>query len=500
MKNLLFALLVAAATFSCSDPSSSARKPGQAGTLQARMASASPNWQNQDLQSDGVFGISTEKVYDRLLTNKKATTIIVAVIDSGIDTAQEDLSSVLWTDPIDGSHGRNYILKETGKEDFIPMLANKTNAPGYRKILQDYNFHVQRLETFMSQLKESKKILKQIVKNIGKENPSPEDLKLYRYRNEDERRVLDLVLDRLPWYPDFARLQFCEVDHLLDLGQYHLEHGLNMKMTAQDAAQATATGSFNTNISNDPMGLVTDPNLPPPGHGTHMAGIIAAVRNNGKGINGIADHARIMMLKCFDNIREMRNDYLAPAIRYAVDHGAQIISMSFGKAFSLHREEVDKAVQYAMSRDVLLVHSSGNDGMDLDADSNSFYPSPKYQGGGVAPAWITVGASGYRDDSTLLPSFSNYGHKTVDVFAPGVEINSTIPHSRYISWDGTSQAAQVVAGLAALIRSYYPGLSAVQVKEIILKTLVKRETLKEKCLSGGVVNAHQALELAADFK
>ncbi|HWK07812.1 MAG TPA: S8 family serine peptidase [Puia sp.] len=499
MRNLLPVFWVAIVTSSCSQPSSSGRKPGEADTLQGRMADALPNWQNQDLQSDGVFGISTENAYDRLLKNKKATTVIVAVIDSGIDTAHEDLSSVLWTDPVDGSHGRNYILKEAGKEDFIPMLANKTNAPGYRKILEDYNFHVQRLEIFMNQLKESKKILEQIVQNIGKENPSPEDLKLYRCRNEDEKRILDLVLDRLPWYPDFARLQFCEADHLLDLGQYHLEHGLNRIMTVQDTVQSAYAGGVNADISYDALGFTSDPNAGSE-HGTHMSGIIAAVRNNGKGINGIADHVRIMMLKVSGNIREMRNEYLAPAIRFAVDHGARVISMSFGKTFSLHRDAVDKAVQYAMSRDVLLVHSAGNDGMDLDVDSNSFFPSAVYLDGGVAPAWITVGASGYRDDSTLAASFSNYGRRTVDVFAPGVQINSTIPHSRYVSWDGTSEAAPVVAGLAALIRSYYPLLSAVQVKEIIMKTVVRREVLKNKCISGGVVNAYQALQLAAGYK
>lgn len=499
MRNLLLAFLVTIVTSSCSQPSSSGRKPGETDALRARMAQAIPNWQNLDLQNDGVFGISTEKAYDRLLKNKKAATVIVAVIDSGIDTAQEDLHSVLWTDPVDGSHGRNYILKETGKEDFIPMLAGKTNTPGYRKILEDYNFHVQRLEVFMNQLKESKKILEQIVENIGKENPSPEELKLYQCRNEDEKRILDLVLDRLPWYPDFARLRFCEVDHLLDLGQYHLEHGLNRSMTAQDTIESAQTGGVNTDISYDALGLTPDPNAGSE-HGTQMSGIIAAVRNNDKGINGIADHARIMMLKLSNGIREMRNEDLAQAIRFAVDHDARVISMSFGKSFSLHRDAVDKAVQYAMSRDVLLVHSAGNDGMDLDVDSNSFFPSAEYLDGGVAPAWITVGASDYRDDSTLAASFSNYGHRRVDVFAPGVQINSTIPHSRYVSWDGTSEAAPVVAGLATLIRSYYPRLSAVQVKEIIMRTVVRRAALKNKCISGGIVNAYQALKLAAGYK
>ena len=482
MKNLLSASLIVLVTISCSHPSSS-------GT--------SPNWQNLDLQIDGVFGISTEKAYDQLLKNKNANTVVVAVIDSGIDTLQEDLRPVLWTDPEDGSHGRNFIGPETGKDDFIPMLANSTNAPGYRRTLDDYNFHVNRLHIYMNQWKEAEKILEQIVKNIGSAHPSPEDLKLYQPRNEGERRIRDVVLDRLSWYPDFDRLKFCESDHLLELGQSHLEHSLNMKMTAQDTVRSAHPGGVNSDISNDALGLTPDPGGSE--HGTMMSGIIAAVRNNGKGINGIDDHARVMMLKLFGNIREMRNDDLAPAIRYAVDHGARVISMSFGKTFSWHREAVDSAVRYAMSRGVLLVHAAGNNGMDLDADSNSFFPSPVFLHGGVAPSWITVGASGYQDDSTLAASFSNYGYKTVDVFAPGVQVTSTMPHSGLATWDGTSEATPVVAGLAALIWTYYPNLTAMQVKEIIMQSVVKSAFLKNKCVSGGVVNAYHALKLAADL-
>jgi subtilisin family serine protease len=151
-----------------------------------------------------------------------------------------------------------------------------------------------------------------------------------------------------------------------------------------------------------------------------------------------------------------------------------------------------------MSRNVLLVHAAGNNGMDLDVDSNSFFPSPAYRHGGVASAWITVGASGYRDDSTLAAPFSNYGRKSVDVFAPGVQITSIIPHSGLVTWDGTSEATPIVAGLAALIWSYYPRLTAVQVKEIIMQSVVKTKWLENKCKTGGVVNAYNALKLAAE--
>jgi subtilisin family serine protease len=489
MRNLLPAYLITVVIFSCSHSSSSVR--------------AAPNWQNLDLEKDGVFGISTERAYAQLLQNKKATITTVAVIDSGIDTTQQDLQPVLWTDPTDRSHGRNYVLQETGKEDFIPMLEIEKDGAGYRRTLADYHLHVTRLQTFMSQLKESKRILDQIIKIIGKEKPATSDFRNYHPRNEDESRVVGLVLDRLPAYPGFDQFKFFEVDHLLDLGEYHLKHGLSMAkepdIHIDSGSKENKPDLVNSDISNDPLGLVADPNVSPE-HGTMMAGIIAAVRNNGEGTRGIADHARIMMLKLDNNIREMRNDDLAAAIRFAVDHGARVVSMSFGKTFSFHREAVDKAVQYAMSRGVLLVHSAGNDGMDLDLNGNSFFPSARYLDGGVAPGWITVGASGYRDDSTLAAPFSNYGHQTVDVFAPGVQITSMIPHSGFATWDGTSVAAPVVAGLATLIMEYYPALTAAQVKETIMKSVVKRPVLADKCVSGGVVNAYYALKLAAQFK
>ncbi len=301
---------------------------------------AGPNWQNLDLRNDGVFGVSTEKAYEQLLKDKTATTVVVAVIDSGIDTAQPDLKPVLWTDPTDGSHGRNYIGPETGKEDFIPMLATTpiggipgklagtTEATSYGTILDDYTLHVTRLQTFITRLKESQTILRQIVRNIGKENPSIEDLRQYHPQNDSEANVIGLVMDRMPLYPDFKRLQFSEVDHLLDLGEYHLRHALNrarasaadtLEDTLADALAANSKrGGIDAGIGTDPLGLVAEP-IVAPFHGTYVAGIIAAVRHNGVGIDGISDHTRILTLKLYDNIREMRNDDLAAAIRYAAE-------------------------------------------------------------------------------------------------------------------------------------------------------------------------------------
>ncbi|HVZ95698.1 MAG TPA: S8 family serine peptidase, partial [Chitinophagaceae bacterium] len=263
-----------------------------------------------------------------------------------------------------------------------------------------------------------------------------------------------------------------------------------------------------------------------PSHGTHCSGIIAAVRNNGIGMNGIADNVRIMMVRAVPDGDEHDKD-IANAIRYATDNGAQIISMSFGKDFSPEKSWVDDAVKYAESKGVLLVHAAGNDHKDLDTSYN--FPNPTFaDGSGKANDFITVGASGDSTNGGFTASFSNYGKKEVDVFAPGVNIYSTLPGgNKYGTYSGTSMACPVVAGVAALLLEYYPDLSAEQLKYVIMKsaTPVTQKvilpgtqpspadednsdstkapdmvSLSDISVSGGEVNAFNAVKLAATLK
>jgi len=230
------------------------------------------------------------------------------------------------------------------------------------------------------------------------------------------------------------------------------------------------------------------------------------------GIDGIADNVAIMAVRSTPNGDERDKD-VANSIRYAADNGAKVINMSFGKSYSWDKSIVDEAVKYAVSKDVLIIHAAGNDNENLEAANN--FPNPNYEKGGSAASWITVGASGPVNDETIKASFSNYGKNTVDVFAPGVNINSTVPGSKYEKLNGTSMASPVVAGLAGLIRSYYPKLTAVEVKDIIMKSVVKVEqnvTIKDNdettktvpfsdlCVTGGIVNAYNALKLASEYK
>ena len=242
-------------------------------------------------------------------------------------------------------------------------------------------------------------------------------------------------------------------------------------------------------------------------HGTHVAGIIAAKRGNDLGIDGIADNVKIMAVRTVPDGDERDKD-VANAIRYAVDNGAKIINMSFGKAYSPNKAYVDEAVQYAASKGVLLVHAAGNSGQNTDEENN--FPTRKLENDVEAGNWIEVGASAWGNDDQLAASFSNYGKGSVDVFAPGVQIYSTAPNNEYKNAQGTSMASPVTTGVAALLMSYYPHLTIIDVKEIIMASSRKFDGLmvakpgskdeqvdfSELSVSGGIVNAYEAVKLA----
>jgi subtilisin family serine protease len=233
----------------------------------------------------------------------------------------------------------------------------------------------------------------------------------------------------------------------------------------------------------------------PPAHGTHVTGIITALRHNSVGINGVTNAVKIMPIRCVTD-RDLLAKDEAHAIRYAVDNGAKVVNMSFDSCLTQNRELVIQAIQYAISKDILIVQAAGNG--HFNDDNSASYRGFRDQK--IVDEFIVVGASGFADDSTLAAPFSNYGLKTVDVFAPGFAIVSTIPGNKYEAHYGTSMACPVVAGLAAVIRAYYPELSAKQVKIIMMRSVIKRNVLKDKCISGGVVNAYEALKIAQDFK
>jgi subtilisin family serine protease len=501
------------------------------------------NWQNLDLKTDSVFGISTEKAYKELLPHKKAVTVLVAVIDGGVDTAHEDLRAIIWNNPkekpyngkdddkngyVDDVHGWNFIggpkgdvhydnlelvrilrrdsAKYGGLTDSTVSNADKAGYEKYKKMRKEYEQGVVNATRTLQGIEGFKAVLDRVVAAIGKDTPTIDDFKKYIPRDPGETQICRVVIGQLEKDPDYSHFKEEELGGALKHFQVQKEYQYNLSYDPRSIVGDDYNNSQERLYGN------SDVTGPDADHGTHVSGIIGAVRDNGIGIMGIADHVQIMAVRVVPDGDERDKD-VANGIRYAADNGAKVINMSFGKGYSWDKKAVDEAVKYAMSKDVLLVHAAGNEGNDLEKHTN--YPTRTYEDGtGQADAWIEVGASGADDDSTLVASFSNYGKTKVDVFAPGVAIYSTVPGSHYANHDGTSMAAPVVTGLAALIREYYPKLTAVQVKEIIMHSAVKpthkvivmddeqprQMLLSDISIGGGVVNAYEALKLAATYK
>jgi len=246
-------------------------------------------------------------------------------------------------------------------------------------------------------------------------------------------------------------------------------------------------------------------------HGTHVAGIIAQGRANGLGGDGVATPVvKIMAVRAVPDGDEYDKD-VALAIRYAVDNGAKVINGSFGKYYSTHSDWVYDAIKYAASKDVLIVCAAGNEGRDLNEGNGvERYPNDHAVGQPeIADNFLSVGALAPEYGPDMVANFSNYGITEVDVFAPGVRIYATTPNNKYEFLQGTSMASPNAAGVAALIRAYYPELTAPQVKQVIMQSGIQLNNLvnlgergseqrpfTEISRTGRIVNAYNALIMA----
>ncbi len=499
-----------------------------------------PNWQNLDLTSDSTFGISTEKAYQELLKGKKATPVIVAVIDGGVDINHEDLKDVIYTNPgekkkinqkdddkngyVDDIHGWDFLGGPNGNVQYenlelVRLIRaeqsefegkDPADIPADRK--EAYEKYLDMKADLQDQLADAqqnlngiagfKKILEDVVSKIGVDNPTVPDFEAFKPEGPAETQIKKVMLNVLKEGLDFKQVKKDQIDAAYDHYNEQVKYNLNIDYNPRSIVGDDVTNDKERIYgNNDVIG-------PDAFHGTHVAGIIGAERDNDLGVKGVADHVWIMSVRTVPSGDERDKD-VANAIRYAADNGAKVINMSFGKGYSQDKKVVDEAVKYAISKDVLLVHAAGNDNKNLELEDN--FPNRKYEDkSGLASAWIEVGASGPVNDESLKASFSNYGKTAVDVFAPGVNINSTTPNSTYQLENGTSMASPVVAGLAALIRSYYPKFTALQVKDIIMKSVVKvnhpvnvmvdkqpeRIPFSQLCMTGGIVNTYNALKFA----
>jgi subtilisin family serine protease len=514
-------------------------------------------WHLLDNTKDGYNGISVNKAYDFFRSkNLKGKTVVVAVIDSGIDTLHEDLKEILWKNPgeipgngidddkngyVDDIYGWNFLGNKDGrnvKQDSYEgarvyhalksKYGNSTIDPATLKgeELEEYQTWIKArnkiesgggqeeamnlvaMKKALSMAKKSDSVLRI---SMNKETFTGNDLDTFNATTPVEKSARGglLYLLRVNQMMETTNKEFLE-----GLGEY--VNGEERKAEAREKApeefRKEITGD-NENDINDRFYGNPDVMAGTPFHGTHVAGIIGAARNNNKGIDGIADNVRIMMIRAVPDGDEHDKD-IALAIRYAVDNGAKVINMSFGKDFSPQKKWVDQAVKYADEKGVLLVHAAGNDAKNIDTADN--FPNANLKT--ITPAtkasnWITVGASGDPKAGGVTASFSNYGKTQVDVFAPGVKIYSSIPGGNtYGNAQGTSMASPVVAGTAALLLEYFPYLTPKQIKYCIEKSAqvpadkVRKPgtddmvALSDLSHTGGVINAYEAAKIAATLE
>ena len=420
------------------------------------------NWYNQEGQ-----GMYTEKAY-KYLKKKKSQTVIVGVIDSGVDIEHEDLKGQIWVN-----------------EDEIPNNGIDDDNNGYIDDVHGWNFLGNAKGEHVNEARlEKTRILAQLKDKYDGIDPNSiaqdEEYKLYLQVKEEvaaDRAQFEQYMDMIDQLPKEAQ------DYIRSQMDYNLNVDFDDRSLIGDDPDDFTDTNYGNNDVEGPDAL----------HGTHVSGIIGALRGNGLGGDGVAENVKIMSLRAVPNGDEFDKD-IALAVRYAVDNGAMVINMSFGKAYSPHQKEVYEAFKYADSKGVLLIHAAGNDAKDIDVEPN--YPTSMYSFQ-TEPLdhFVTIGASTKNKGEEMVASFSNYGAKGVDVFAPGFEIYNTIPQSEYRNLQGTSMAAPMVAGAAAMLKSYFPKLSMKEIKEVLYSTSVKYpkvDGFAEKSVTGGVINIYNA--------
>ena len=476
-------------------------------------------WSHLDLAKDSIPGMSVDKAYAELLKGKKGVKVIVGIVDSGVDIDHEDLKSVVWTNKkeiagngidddkngyIDDIHGWNF-LGNAGKETLEMTRIIKRGDDGsatYKSALTAYN------ERYDKALKDKQQVDflmaadKSIQKQLNKEVYTVEDLNAMVTSDPDlskNKMVMTRILTNAG--PGFR----AEIKEYSDYVYDQLNYNLNKEFNGRKIVGDNPEDIKNTKYGNN---TVYGPDKEEALHGTHVAGIIAQVRGNNLGGDGVANTVEIMTVRAVPDGDEYDKD-IALAIRYAVDNGAKVINGSFGKSYSPHKQWVYDAIKYAEKKDVLFVHAAGNDGNNIDLTENANFPNDSDDNKKeFASNVLTVGALNNAYGQNVIAAFSNYGTFNVDVFAPGDEIYATIPNNKYKYLQGTSMAAPNAAGVAALVRSYYPKLSAKQVKQILMESGTplpatvllgeKQEsrTAANSSKSGKMVNAYNALLMA----
>ncbi|WP_165733930.1 S8 family peptidase [Polaribacter sp. 20A6] len=483
-------------------------------------------WGHLDLVKDSIPGMSVDKAYE-FLQGKKSVTVVVGVVDSGTDLGHEDLKDVAWVNAkevagngidddkngyVDDINGWNFLgdaYKENMESARILQNPSLESPEVVAEIQAAHDIKVGNAEKtktrFEQMLSGVKGADENLARHFGKDDYSA--IEVAAITTEDPSLLQSIAIAKQMFgfgLPSLSQAQE-EIKKELDKSIALLNNeytNYRIGDNPDDINDSPGYGNGNPGVS-----------IKSEAHGTHVSGIIGASRNNDKGVNGVADNVKIMAVRSVPDGDEYDKD-VALGLRYAVDNGAKVINTSFGKGYSPHKEWVYDAIKYAAEHDVLIVNAAGNDGKDIDVERT--YPNDsKDLLTEVSDNVLTIGAMSSSYDENLPANFSNYGKVNVDVFAPGVQIYSTTPENEYKHFSGTSMAAPSAVGVAALVRSYYPKLTASQVKHILMNSGVKinlevikpgsqsRENPKgelvpfsDLSVSGRVVNAYNALQMA----
>jgi subtilisin family serine protease len=497
------------------------------------LTEAPGDWHRLDYETDGVLGVGSERAIRELLAGRRPQReVIVAVIDGGTDTLHTLLRPNLWRNPkerpdgqdndgnglVDDVYGWNLIGGASGSVhhdtyEVTRVYAACRNYPAGKgtprpdektcgEVAKAYGEKKTEIQQTLAQINQISTVLTQVTRVLTEAVGAP----LTKAKVDALNPTTPQLTQAKQLWSQLAAngLDEAEIAEAKKAYDGQFKYGLDTMFDARSVVGDDLTAVGDRRYGNtDIMGADAS-------HGTHVAGIIAAVRGSGP-MQGIAPNTKIMTLRTVPDGDERDKD-VANAIRYAVDNGAHIINMSFGKAYSPNRAAVDEAVKYAESKGVLLVHAAGNDAKNNDSEES--YPTPKRDGGARPSNWLEVGASSWKGMRALPAEFSNYGKATVDIFAPGVDVLSAVPGGGTKPQSGTSMAAPVVSGVAALLMAYFPDLNAVQVKDLILRssrsladvdvglpgaegTTVKFGTLSR---TGGVINAYAAVKMALDIR
>ena len=475
-------------------------------------------WSHLDLVKDTIPGMSVDKAYKELIKGKKGKKVIVGIVDSGVDINHEDLKAVIWTNPkeiagngidddkngyIDDIHGWNFLGDAVHEQLEMTRIVKKgPGTPDYDKAKAQLEEELKGIQPQKQQLDFILNAEKTVATFLKKSDFTLEEVKAIQ---SDETGVKQAKAMFTQILSKSTKAEFdAQIEEFKDYVYGQINYNLNVEFDGRKIVGDNPNDLNDTKYGNN---NVVGPEPKEAKHGTHVAGIVAQVRGNNLGGDGVTNNAQILTVRAVPNGDEYDKD-IALGIRYAVDNGAKVINGSFGKYYSQQKEWVIDAIKYAESKDVLVVIAAGNESFDLDVTNK--YPNDTYDGSPeFAKNVLIIGALSPTYGSKMIADFSNYGKNNVDIYAPGDEIYATTPLNTYEYLQGTSMASPNVAGVATLIRSYYPSLTAVQVKQIImesgtpLKNTVTIGEDKHKAnftdasKSGRIVNAYNALVLAA---